>query len=375
MGGTGGAPDGGGTGGTLASGKWVSAYYAAWQKSRLAPEAIDFGAVTHLQHFALVPNGNGSVDDSVNGIDTAHRTATVSAAHAAGKKILLTVGGAGADGGFVAAAQNTTARATLIANLVAMAESSGYDGIDVDWEPVADAGLFAAFVSELRAAMRSGWALTAAVTCDPAALASVHQHFDQINIMTYDLAGAWPGWVSWHNSPIYAGGCKFVSTGASVPSADGCVESFVAAGIPKEKLGVGIDFYGYVWSGGSGTPTGGVTAPCQSYATDPNVLGNVAYHELIATYAGRTVQWDDGAKAAFIAIDEASESNDRFVSFDNEQSVNAKAAYVSAKGIGGVIVWELGGGYRPAEPLASRDPLLQSIKQAFSNAANPYTGD
>jgi hypothetical protein len=56
LGGTAAAPDGGGTGGTLASGKWVSAYYAAWQESWLPPEAIDFGAITHLQHFAVVPN-------------------------------------------------------------------------------------------------------------------------------------------------------------------------------------------------------------------------------------------------------------------------------------------------------------------------------
>ena len=97
----------------------------------------------------------------------------------------------------------------------------------------------------------------------------LQSRFDQINLMTYDLAGTWPGWVTWFNAPIYDGGYRFPSTGGLVPSTDGMVNSFIAAGVASGKLGIGIAFYGDLWAGGTGTSTGGAALPRQSWTTAP----------------------------------------------------------------------------------------------------------
>jgi len=101
-------------------------------------------------------------------------------------------------------------------------------------------------------------------TAQYAMFASLQTRFDQINIMTYDLSGPYSGWVTWFNGPIYDGGYRFPSTSGLVPSTEGSVAKFIAQGIVANKLGIGIPFYGYVWSGGTGTSTGGASLPRQS---------------------------------------------------------------------------------------------------------------
>jgi chitinase len=355
-------------------GQWVSAYYAGWQSSHLPPNEIDFGAFTHLLHFSVYPTGGAGFDGTANGMTPGHMSATVQATHAAGKKAILSVGGWGSD---FTDAVSPANRATSIQNLVAYMQSYGYDGIDIDWEPVTDPGNFAPWIRDLRAAMKAfnpNSLLTIAAFSRDQAVIDNQQHFDQINLMTYDMAGPWPGWVSWHNSPVYDGGYRFPSTGGLVPSANGSINEYVAAGVPKAKLGVGIDFLGYYWTGGEGTPTGGVTAPRQSYTVTPQVRSNVQYYEIMDTYEGYPQLWDSSAQAAYISIDNPGSVNDKFVSFDNERTMYAKAEYVVDKGIGGVIVFELGAGYRPNEPAGQKDFLLQAVKKAFI-LGEPYIPD
>lgn len=336
---------------------WVSAYYAGWMQSYCPPSAIDYGAVSHIMHFSINPTGGPNIDASGNGITSGASSAIIQAAHAAGKKVLITVGGWG-DADAFASATNSTNRAAFIVNLVNFVTSRGYDGIDIDWEPITSTSQFKLFIPELRAALNAakpGLLLTIASMGDNAsAIAAVQSHFDQINIMTYDMSGAWQGWVVWHNAPVYDGGYKFPGTNEVVPSADGDVKDFINAGILKSKIGIGADFYGYVWSG--------VTRPRQTWTSTPNVTDNVPYYQLVNTYASYPVEWDSIAHAAFISVPTGS---GKFVSLDNEQTMAAKGAYVKSKGIGGMIIWELGGGYRASAAAGQKDKLLQAVKQAF----------
>jgi hypothetical protein len=49
-----------------------------------------------------------------------------------------------------------------------------------------------------------------------------------------------------------------------------------------------------------------------------------------------------------------------------------KLTYVRQQGLGGVIIWELGGGYRDSQPTGKKDALLQSVKRAWL-APNPVS--
>ncbi|MDQ7787654.1 MAG: glycosyl hydrolase family 18 protein [Thermodesulfovibrionales bacterium] len=354
---------------------WVSAYYAGWMQGcsqtenggYLNPEDIDFSALTHIIHFAIKPNADGSLDYVEDCIFPQNSEALVDAAHVAGKKVLISLGGWLSEAAFLGAT-NDTNRTKFINNLINFMTNRGYDGIDIDWEPLSSSsGLqYSTFITELKDALNREsppLVLTAAVKSQSHLFAQLQDKFEQINIMTYNLSGPWSGWITWHNAAIYDGGYIFPSTGNPVPSTNGLVDQYINAGVEASKLGIGIAFFGHVWSGGTGTPTGGVTAPGQSWITAPDVQSYIPYHELMDNYfQPQFYRWDSVAQAPYLSIDSIGSTYDKFISYDDETSCVEKIRYVKDKGLGGIMVFELGGGWRPAEPLP--DSLLQSIKDA-----------
>jgi chitinase len=359
------------------AGLWSTGYYPGWEQASLPPANIDFAALTHIIHFSVVPNSNGTLNSSANSIALANSTDLISQAHAAGTKVLICVGGASSESGF----QSATTPAnlpTFITSLTNFMDARGYDGVDIDWEPLptTDAQQYTNLVNGLRAALNvfpQHKLLTAAVGAyppfsDPATseyvmFASLQNQFDQINIMTYDLSGPYGGWVTWFNSPIFDGGYRFPSTGGLVPSVDGAVKGFLGSGVSSNKLGIGIAFYGYIWSGGTGTTTGGVTQPRQSWINAPTV-STPAYNTIMASYYQTNLyHWDTSAQAAYIGISNASPANDKFISYDDQRTCQAKVSYVRNHGLGGVMIWEIAQDHQSGQV----DPLLLAIKQALAS--------
>ncbi len=131
----------------------------------------------------------------------------------------------------------------------------------------------------------------------------------------------------------------------------------------------GIDFYGYVWQGGSGTDTGGVTRPNQRWRNAPVVTDNVPYHEIMDKYyEPEYFHWDEDAQAAYLSIDRPGSSDDLFISFEEEKAVEKKIKYALKQQLGGVFIWELAGGYQQNKPPGRRDLLLRSVKETVKNA-------
>lgn len=366
---------------------WVSAYLASYNHyvppggnwGHMPTEAIDWDAFTHLFYFAfnVQPDGTLSKVAPYQNMNPDRLNSIVSAAHEAGKPVLFTIGGWGNHDQFTEAI-TPEKRPVLIQNLIQTLKTWQFDGIDLDLEPIEDADLenYGAFIDELHQELQSVQTpllsvplLTAAVNAQPEFFARVQAKFDQINLMTYDLSGAWGGWVSWHNAAVYSSR-NFPYHDKPLPSTDRMVKEFLSAGIPASKLGIGIDFYGYVWSGGSGTSTRGVTRPNQSWIKAPKVTDNVPFHKIMDEYApSGSYSWDDEAKAAYLSIDRPGSADDLFISFDDEQSIRAKFEYVEENKLGGVIIWELTGGYRANLPPGQRDLLLQAVK----DVANEHT--
>ena len=353
----------------LAAGLRSVAYYAAWnQWGHMPASAVGFSALSHVIHFAVVPRSDGTLDSEINGVISTHSAEVVARAHAVGTKVLISVGGAGSAPGFRSACAPDKLE-SFIHNIVAFMSSRGYDGVDLDWEPLvaSDAAQFASLVNGLRPALDAispRPLLTAAVASEPALLAGLQQHFDQIHLMTYDLAGPWPGWVTWFNAPIQDGGYRFPSTGGSVPCAEGMLNTFLNAGVDARKLAIGIDFYGRVWNGGAGTSTGGVSLPRQTWTTAPT-MSYQAYHQIMTNhYLPERHFWDKDAQAAYLSINQAGSADDKFISYDDPTACLAKVRYSSQHGLGGVMIYELGGGFRPDQPAGQREPLLQAVNEA-----------
>ncbi len=345
---------------------WVSAYYAVWvqQAGTLTPQQIDYSAFSHLIHFAVAPADDGAIDPIKGGITPAESQAVIAPAHRAGRKVLLSVGGWLTAAHF-RAAYSDAHRAGFIQNLVQLVQTRGYDGLDIDMEPLlpTDAPGYEIFIRQLRARMTASnpkLLLTAATAAQPELFAGLSSQFDQINLMTYDLAGPWQGFQTWHNSALYGSGAALMAPGRPFPSASEMVTRFITAGVPRPKLGIGAAFYGDVWTGadGPGQPITGVT------------MTTIPYAAILDTYyqPGRA-RWDAAAQAPFLSIDGPNndKSKKQFVSYDNEALCTKKVEYARAQGLGGVMIWELGSGYLPGRPAGQRDPLLQAVKRAWKS--------
>lgn len=357
---------------------WVSAYYADWMQDYLPPSEIDYGAVTHILHFSIFPKADGTLNTSANRFDNPANIIipAVTAVHNAGKKISIVVGGWWSRDVFEGSISSAN-RTRFVDNLVEFMTTYGYDGIDIDMEDMVpqNGPDFVAFIRALRARLDTITprpVLTTSVGWEYPIFAQLVNEFDQINLMTYDMSGAWPGWISWHNAPIYSGGATLPGTTRPLPSVDGCVSSMMSLGVPASKIGIGIDFYGYVWSGGDGVTAGGVTEPRQSWTTAPSVQANVPYYSIMdSCYQTQYYRWDSTAQAAFLSIDNPGSSDDKFISYDDQTSCQKKIEYVRDKRLGGVIIFELGAGYRANQTAGQRDPLLQAVKRATSSLQRP----
>ena len=347
---------------------WCTGYLPGWEQGGMPASNIDFSVVTHVIHFSVTPNSDGTLDTNLNVIAPSYTADLVGRAHSAKRQALICVGGGGTSFQNAVSSANLSGFVTRLTNFMAV---GNYDGIDVDWEPLNDSDktLFTNFVTHLRTAM-DGFSthklLTVAVPTGttPSLITSVQARFDQINLMTYDLSGPYSGWVTWFNAPIYNEGITFQSVpGESVPSIDGAVTNFLAAGIATNKLGIGIPFYGYVWRGGTGTSTGGVTGPNQDWSTTPTMTA-YTYNDLMSSnFAAAQYHYDSNAQAAYFSITNTQAANDMFISFNDPRACAATASYARNRGLGGFIIWELAQDHQAGKP----DPLLQAIKQALQS--------
>jgi len=371
--------------------RWVSGYYPSYEQFTMPPSQIDFTGVTHLIHWPVIPNTDGTLDTARYDFTAAHSNDVVTRAHTAGVKVLLGLGGgeSAATDGFHAATQPST-RTAFVTNIVSLMKARHYDGVDINWEAFGDDDEtnFVAFFHQLRTALN---AVTPRplLTFPPTTGSDLVAHFtgriqadlDQINLQTYVMSGPYPGWVSWFNSPLHNGGLEFpCCAGQRVPSADDELARFTGQGITRAKLGLGLQFDGVVWQGGLGTDTGGVTRPRQSWLAMPylpNEQGNEftaptatfqTYAYIVETYRaedGYVSFYDDVAEQPYLSLDSLVPSGDTFISVENERSIAAKGAYVRSQGLGGSMVFELAGDYLPDRPAGQRHPLLQAVKTSL----------
>ncbi len=349
--------------------RWVMGYYPGYLRSSLPASEVDFTSMTHLAVGRATPQVGGNLDTTFDIDATAgpiFARDLADRAHAAGRHPILMLGGAGEHAGWVAAASSTT-RAHFVTTILATMDDLHFDGVDVDWEPLdaADEPAFTALVHALRIARPAmiitvpiGW-LNANAPSVSSVWATVAPDVDQLNIMSYEMAGSaadgWSGWESWH------GGALMGSGGSTPSSVDSSVQGYLAGGVPAARLGIGVGFYGECWTG--------VSAPHQSTASAHIVASDnvMTYdHILSAYYSAGAYHYDAAAQAGYLSFSAGhGPEHCTFVSYEDETSIAAKGAYVASHGLGGAIIWAINEGHVPSLPAGSRDPLLTAMRHAF----------
>ena len=200
-----------------AAGSYISMlFYPGWDQGNTPPSDIDYTAWTHIMHFGFHPTTSGGIElgDMSN---SSYPAAAISAAHAAGRKIIYTVGGEGTGDGFNGAAQSGNVDKFVTATVNTM-KQYGYDGIDIDWEDDVNGAELVTLMSKLRTEVNKispRPLLTIDVASgltSPADVAKLQQYVDYVNVMSYS------------------------DTNTSQ------VDEFVNAGVPYSKITFGMGF-------------------------------------------------------------------------------------------------------------------------------------
>jgi GH18 family chitinase len=216
----------------------VGAYVTSW-----TDEVPDPHVMTHI-NYAF-----GHVNDSFDGvrIDNPERLRMIVELKQQNLKlkVLLSIGGWGS-GRFSEMAASKENREKFANDCQRVVKEYGLDGIDIDWEyPTQstanissspdDTANFTLLMADLRRALGQEKLLTAATVCDAQYIdfKSCIGYLDLVNVMAYDMSEGEAHHAALYPSDI-SGGC----------TSSKAVEAHLKAGVPKEKLVMGVPFYG-----------------------------------------------------------------------------------------------------------------------------------
>ncbi len=268
----------------------------------------------HLSHLILF-SAEPTADGKITGLDRFPRQELLAEARAAatasGCKLMLCFGGNGRSSGFSAMVRNKYKRGKFVAATLELLRSTGADGVDINWEYpgyefgrgyLAEAEVekdykgLALLVSELRAALGAGRPLTAAYYPDGRQEAlflkhGIHKDVDLMHAMTYDASGG-------HHSPMSL--------------AQDAISKARSAGLPLEKVTIGLPFYGRSTASGDWT----------------------TYEDLVQ----RHHPLDPALDILPLPGGKATDS----IGFNGRETIAAKTRFAVEQGAGGVMVWEAG---------------------------------
>ena len=132
--------------------------WGKWHKPAYTVDKVPYEKLTHVLWSFITPDTDGSLrGDAAD--DPSALDKMVALGHAAGTKVIVSLGGGGQSENFVPVASDDALRQKFIANLVQFVADHNLDGLDMDWEweynPVPDADTIAynKLLTELRAAL------------------------------------------------------------------------------------------------------------------------------------------------------------------------------------------------------------------------------
>jgi len=202
--------------------------YYSLQRAKTENDKLPLRQLTHINLWFLNPDSLGNFPPDAKMVQP-----FIERAHGKNVVVLFSIGGGSPQPQYHELLKPAK-RQLLISNLVDIVIETNADGIDVDLEGALIDENYEGFVSELKDRLHSsGKMLTAATAIyykDQLTDNALAQ-FDLLNVMSYDRTGPWRPDKPGPHAPYEA----------AVEDLD----YFLGRGIPREKLTLGVPFYGY----------------------------------------------------------------------------------------------------------------------------------
>lgn len=235
-------------------------------------------------------------------------------------KVILGIGGYKKEG-FSEMTGDKKKRKSFVKDVTQIIDSLDLDGVDLDWEfPTTDKGghtaspdddkNYALFVKDLRKSLGkkkqiSYYSLGSGIFINHKKMLP---YVDYVNVSGYNLVTPQEGQKLYHQSPLYS------SEKLGVWSVKKSVEAHMKLGVPKEKILIGIPFFGRGKS------------PFPSY---------VDYSQINKYADGLKPLWDSNAQAPYYA----DKSGNLVLGYDNARSIAAKFDFIRLNDLPGIFVW------------------------------------
>ena len=322
----------------------IVGYYSINATMETDTSQVPFDKLTHIMLAFVNPDASGNYNRNFDGL-----VPFIKAAHRHDVKVLFSIGGGASPEEYHALLKQNKTRQGVINNLVSKVLQYDVDGVDVDLElgyvfgpngmaisrsfprenpaiPLADPN-YGIFIMELSKALKShNKLITVALPSRPADVVTqeVLSQFDFINIMSYD------------------------HTGQSRPDRPGHHSSYVDAMddldyyrftllVPKEKLILGVPFYGRGFGPGLSDP----------------VIAYMRYADIVSTYAG--AEW----------VDHWDLPNGYIMYYNGIPTIKNKTK-LAKKEAAGIMIWEL------HYDASGKKSLLNAINEAVRDKLNTY---
>ncbi len=226
----------------------IVGFYTSWREDVLPPDSVRWDKLTRIIYAFARPNADGTI----NTTDLLSIRKLADSAHANGVEIYVSIGGADGSENFPVMATNEKSRARFINEVRQYVFENCLDGVDIDWEywtgSLTNTVIPAesnAFVSVLKELKKEFAPFGLGISVDLGAsdwwgkdyYDEVAVYADHLMVMGYDFTGTWtaPGQHSSYADAIGSG---------SSASSTGLAYYAGYRGWPKEKLILGVPFYG-----------------------------------------------------------------------------------------------------------------------------------
>jgi len=330
------------------------------------PALVDAKKLTHINYaFANIVDGETKFELTTDSVKISKLIALKKSNPKL--KILYSIGGWVWSNHFSHTAAYKENRIKFAISSVKLMKKHGFDGVDLDWEypgqrgedndfRPSDKNNFNLLLEEIRKELEKVGAidnkhylLTIATGADQAYidntdLGKAHKYLDFINVMCYDFYHGW-FFQTGHHANLYPSK-KEKFTGNSGQEA---IRRHIKAGVPSNKLIMGIPFYARQWKK--------VALANDGLYQTAMTTGTIApYWDIVEKIKSGNYKkgYDDSAKASYLW----NAKDSIFISWETPKEIKQKVTYIKKNNLGGAMFWE----YSLDKDQELLNTLFQNIK-------------